>query len=148
MFHLHLAAIPHCNQSCIRFKIEFLYIISCCIHLQNRCKWQRTDCRGLMLIHGVSIRVTSGYISHLLIKPPIMEWLLLAASWCLFSQQHKKNSVLPWSLTRVSTSIPSVDCLCLFLSIWLSLVWYENPASSLFSWSRAIHSVCFLTSHL
>lgn len=90
----------------------------------------------------LAFKVTSGYISHLLIKPPIMEWLLLGASWCLFSQQHRKNTVLPWSLTLLSTSIPSVDCWCLFLSIWLSLVWYENPASSSFSWSRAIHTVC------
>lgn len=132
-----------CSQNMIDFKLQgfffFFAVYNDKIDVNHTVQIVVVLCWYMLSV----FKVTRGYIAHLLLKTTHYGVAATCTeSWCLFSQQHKKNTVLPWSLTVVPTSIPNVDCWCLFLSIWLLLVWYENPASSLFSWSRAILTVC------
>lgn len=63
---------------------------------------------------------------------------------CLFWHQWRKNTFLPWPCDLILHIKP--QCWCLTPSIWLVLVWYENP-SSLFQNYRAtqLHIGVFLS---
>lgn len=125
----------------IDYKIQFLFYYDDKIDVKRTVQIVVVLCWYLVS----AFKVTSGYIAHLLLKPRIMEWLLLAlCPGICFRNSTRKTLVLPWSLTLLSTSIPSVDRWCLFLSIWLLLVWYENRLHLYFH-GREPFSLCVIS---
>ena len=109
-------------------------------------KWDvshSADCCDFLLIYGVSVEslvviLLICFQNQALWSGCYLHRFLVS----VFATAQKKNPVLPRSLTLLSTSIPSVDCRCLSLPIWLLLAWYETRLLLYSQGSRAFLTLC------
>lgn len=106
--------------------------------------------RGQIAVCDPGVSITHGFIAHLPLNPRT-HWMAATCSSVGLHKESTRNTQLtstrtavPRSLTLLSTSITSVDRWCLFLSIWLLLVWCE--LHFLFSCLRDVLTVCHFQS--